>query len=143
EAGRVAVGWRWNHQVLGRRQEHARRIFQDFLRPHAERHVLALPAIQLRQQDLEVCVERRAVERITVALAKLAEPRVARGLAGTGGIFIAADTDAFDSGRGRRTLLTAAALTALQRNQLDVRLVLTAARGHELSGRKRSARPQP
>src|SRR6185503_17362696 len=90
-------------QRLGRRREDAHPVAQDLLRADAEHDVLALGVVQLRDEDLEIRVERRAVERIAVGLGELAEDRVDRGLAWTERVLVAADTNGFHSRREIRT----------------------------------------
>ncbi len=131
---RVAVGRRRDDQVLGRRQEHARGVLENFLRADAERHVLALRRVQLRDQDFQIGVERRAVERIPVGFGKLAEDRVDRGLARTERILVAADADDVNPGWRGGTL---APLLGFRH------VFLVATRGHEFSGRMAPANSQP
>jgi hypothetical protein len=130
--GRIAVGRRRDDQVLAWREEHARRILQQLLRPDAQDHVLALRGVEPRDQNLEIRVQRCAVERIPIGLGKLAEDSVDRGFPGTERVFIAADANAFHSRRKIGTHATRATLAAgllRFRHQLFV-----AAGGHESSG---------
>jgi hypothetical protein len=103
ESRRIAVGRRRDDQVFGRRHEDVRRVFQQLLRPDTKHHVLAFAIVQLGNEDLEVRVEWRAVERIAVGLGELPEDRVDRGFTGTERVFVAADANGFHSRREIRT----------------------------------------
>src|SRR6516225_1154419 len=99
--------------MLGRRQENARRILQQLLRSDAEDDVFALRGVNLRERDLEIRVERRAVEWIAVGLGKLSENRIDRHLAGAERVLVAADTDGLHSGGETGTHHASAAVAVL------------------------------
>src|SRR5581483_2916635 len=99
-------------EVLGRRQEHARRILQQLLRSDAEDDVLELRVVDLRDENLEVGIKRRAVERIAVGLGEFSEDRIDRVLTGTERVFVAADADGLHP-RGEIRPHTSATVSAL------------------------------
>jgi hypothetical protein len=113
--------------VLGGRHEDACRVLQQLLRPDAEDDVLALRAVQLGDQDLEVGVKRRAIERVAVGLGEFPEDRVDRGFAGTERVLIAADTNGFHS---RREVRSPGGTLAALLHRFSHEFLVTA-RGHE------------
>ncbi len=118
KACRIAVGRRRDDQMLGRRQEDARRVLQQLLRADAEHDVLTLPGVQPGDQDFQIGIERRAVERVAVGLGE-----------GTERVFIAADADSFHSRREIRAHAAAALAALLQHRFCHELFVATG--GHE------------
>src|SRR6267142_3907206 len=121
----------------GRRQEDPRRVLQQLLRSDAEHHVLALRAIQLGDEDLEIRIERRAVEWVAIGFGELPENRVDGGLARAKRVLVAADPNGFHSGRELGTR-HAGALTALLELSHEVLVAACRQPFTGMAGRSRS-----